>query len=80
MLYDIVIDWLYLAMTAFAIMLCLFFIHLIVCELDFIGLITWCVSKIETHFWTSIVCLSLLAAITFDRLEKQRRKRGSFDH
>ena len=76
MIYDILIDWFYLGMTAFAIVSCLFLIHLIVFDLDLVGLITWCASMIEAHFWTSIFCLCFLAVVTFDRLEKQKRARG----
>ena len=81
MIYDILIDWFYLGMTAFAIMICLYVIHLIVFDLDLIGLITWGASLIEAHFWTSIFCLCFLAVVTYDRLEKQRRARGHhYDH
>lgn len=79
MLYDILVDWLYLLMTAFAIMVCLYVIHLFTFQLDIIGLIGSCVRLIETHFWKSIFCLCLLAVVTYDRFEKKRRERGRFD-
>ena len=75
MLYDIVIDWLYLIVTSFVILVCLYVLHLIFFELDIPGLIVHCASKIEEYFWTSIFFVSLMTLITHDRMENKRRYR-----
>jgi predicted tellurium resistance membrane protein TerC len=75
MLYDIVIDWLYLLVTTFAILVCVYALHLVFFELDIPGLIVDCASKIEQYFWTSIFLVCLMAVVTFDRMENKRRHR-----
>jgi len=80
MLYDIVIDWLYLLLTTFAIVVCLFVLHLVFFELDLPGMIVECARTIEHYFWTSIFLVCLMAVVTYDRLERQRRHRHPLGH
>ena len=78
MLYDIVIDWLYLLLSAFAICVCLYVAHFVLFELNHLfSFVLQCVGLIETYFWTSVFCVCLLGLLTFDIMQKQRRQRHS---
>ena len=70
---DIVMDWLYLLTTTFAICVLLYIAHLVVYKFDLLSLISGCVLIIETYFWTSIFLLCLTVAVMHNYLELKHK-------
>ena len=64
-------------MCALAICVGCFVLHYVVWELNIFCLVSYCAKMIETYFWTSLFCVFLIAQLTLDRLETQKRHRHS---
>ena len=75
MMGDILVDWLYLLMTAFGTVVCIYVLHLICFEIDFLAPIVYCVSLIETYWWTSLFSVCFLALLVIDRHQNMQKHR-----
>ena len=64
LLFDVVIGWLYLLSTAFAVCLCLWLLYFFTFELDSQGMLVECVAFVESNTWPSLCLVGILAIAT----------------